>query len=70
MKPPNYVLDWMKAHNVPLTKENYLHIEYMGQEIPEGAELESELPREIQAAEIRAIRRADKKFLREAGINK
>ena len=39
--PKDYTLAWMKANNIPLTKENYLHIEYMGQEIPPGAERKS-----------------------------
>lgn len=70
-KPINYVLDWMRANKVPLTKENYLHINYLGQDVPEeplDGELEAEIPREILAAELRAIRRADQKFLRAVGI--
>ncbi len=67
--PTDYVLAWMRAHKVPLTKENYLHINYMGQEIPEGAE-EYDIPREIVAAEKRAVRRADKRLLRQMGIKK
>jgi hypothetical protein len=43
--PTDCVLEWMKENNVPPTKENYLHIAYMGQEIPLGAE--QEIPREL-----------------------
>ena len=44
--PTDYVLEWMKENRVPLTKENYLHINYMGQEIPDGAE--EEVPDELK----------------------
>jgi len=44
--PRNYVLEWMKENQVPLTKENYLHINYMGQEIPDGAD--EDLPAELK----------------------
>lgn len=72
--PIDYTVMWMKKHNVPLTAENYLHIQFLGQNVPEppyDGELEAELPREIQAAELRAKRKieaADRKFLRDAGV--
>lgn len=43
--PVNYTLEWMRRNHVPLTKENYLQIEFMGQEIPEGAE--ADVPPEL-----------------------
>lgn len=50
--PKDYVLEWMKEHNVPLTRENYLHINYLGQEIPPGAE--ENLPEELQSTNSKA----------------
>ena len=49
LAPRDFVIEWMKEDKIPLTKENYLHIAYMGQETPEGAE--EDLPPEIQAQE-------------------
>jgi len=47
------VLEWMKKHNVPITRENYLAINYLGN-VPEiGPEVESELPEELQLPEWR-----------------
>ena len=43
--PMNYVVEWMRKKKIPLTKENYLQIEYLGQEIP--PEAEHDLPPEI-----------------------
>ena len=42
------VLEYMKQHNIPLTRENYLQINYMGNP-PEklDAEQEAEIPAEI-----------------------
>jgi hypothetical protein len=46
------VLDYMKEKNIPLTKENYLDLNYLGNP-PEslGGEEESEIPEEIQGQE-------------------
>ena len=44
--PPDYVLEWMKKNKVPLTKENYLQINYMGQEVP--PEADQDLPPELK----------------------
>ena len=43
------VLQWRKKHGMPLTREDYLEVAYMG-EIPEdwGPELEAELPEQFQ----------------------
>jgi hypothetical protein len=42
------VLEWMKANDVPLTRQNYLNLAYMG-DVPDlDAESESMLPPEIQ----------------------
>ena len=45
------VLDYMKKHNIPLTRENYLQINYMG-DVPEelDAEAEAEIPEEIRSS--------------------
>lgn len=45
------VLDYMKKHNIPLTRENYLIVAYLGNP-PEhlGAEEEAEIPEEIQSS--------------------
>src|SRR5215471_10816462 len=43
------VLDWMKRMGVPLTRENYLDVAYLGNPPEElSAEEESELPEEFQ----------------------
>lgn len=45
------VLDYMKKHNIPLTRENYLQIAYLGDPPEElGAEEEAEIPEEIQSS--------------------
>jgi len=42
------VLDYMKKHNIPLTRENYLEIAYLGDPPEElGAEEEAEIPHEV-----------------------
>ena len=43
------VLDYMKQNNIPLTRENYLLIAYLG-DPPEdlGPEIEMEMPNEIR----------------------
>jgi hypothetical protein len=45
------VLDWMKKNDVPLTRENYLYVAYMGDEPDLDAEGESMLPPEIRNEE-------------------
>jgi hypothetical protein len=48
----NLTLGLMKKHNVPLTRENYLDIAYMGSPPDEiGGEIEAEIPWEIKHAE-------------------
>ena len=45
----NLTLELMKKLKVPLTRENYLHIEYMGNPPDEiGGEIEAEIPWEIK----------------------
>jgi hypothetical protein len=48
----DYVLAFMKANGIPVTRANYLEIAYFGDILdpdqPLDAELESELPEEIQ----------------------
>ena len=45
------VLEWMKKNDVPLTRQNYLTLAYLG-DIPDlDAESESMLPPEIQNEE-------------------
>ena len=47
----NIVLDYMKKHNIPLTRENYLAIAYFGDPPDElDAEGEAEIPEEIQSS--------------------
>lgn len=48
------ILDWMKKYGVPLTRENYLDLNYLGN-VPDeiGPEIEAELPREVQLPEWR-----------------
>jgi hypothetical protein len=43
------VLALLKRHGIPVTRENYLHLAYMGQPPEEWtAEHEAELPMELQ----------------------
>ncbi len=46
------VLQWMIEKGVPLTRENYLYMAYMG-DVPEeiGGEIEASIPKEIGEAE-------------------
>ena len=66
----------LKRMGLPVTRENYLRVSFMGnppEEPLDGeieAEIEDEIPREILAAEKRAIRRDDQRFLRDVGIKK
>jgi hypothetical protein len=48
----NLTLELMKKHGVPLTRENYLYIAYMG-DVPEeiGGEIEASIPWEIKHAD-------------------
>ncbi|MGH9699248.1 MAG: hypothetical protein ACRD52_07250 [Candidatus Acidiferrales bacterium] len=50
-EPQDTVLELMKKHNVPLTRQNYLDIAYWGNP-PEdtGGEIEAEIPWEIKHA--------------------
>ncbi len=46
------VLEAMKKHNIPLTRQNYLDIAYMGNPPDEiGGEIEASVPKEIGVAE-------------------
>lgn len=45
------VLAWMIENGVPLTRENYLHIAFMGSPPEEiGGEIEAQIPWEIKHA--------------------
>jgi hypothetical protein len=45
----NHLLDYMRAHNIPLTRENYLAINWPeGAPDPMPAELEAEIPPEFR----------------------
>jgi hypothetical protein len=48
----DHVLEYMKQHNIPVTRENYLDIAYMGNP-PDvlDAEEEADLPEELQLTE-------------------
>jgi len=46
------VLEWMRKHGVPLTRQNYLDLNYLGN--PSSTidpEIEAELPEEVQLPE-------------------
>ena len=62
MKNSDPTLEFMKANNLELTRENYLAVEYLGA-APDSTE-EVEFPPEL----LRAERQADAKFLRSVGI--
>jgi hypothetical protein len=65
-------VDLLKQLGLPLTRQNYLSLAFAGNppEEPLDREIEEMIPREILAAEKRAIRRADKKFLRDIGASR
>jgi hypothetical protein len=61
----NSTVEFLKKNNIPLTRENWLRFECAGNPPAEiDGELEAEIPREIIAAEKRALRKVDRKFLR------
>jgi hypothetical protein len=62
----NPTVEWMKANNLPLTRENYLYVAYMGNPPLEDAEVE--IPVEILRVERRLIARKDIEFLRAVGV--
>jgi hypothetical protein len=48
------ILTWMRKNDVPITRENYLAINYLGNVPTEiGPEIEAELPPEVQLPEWR-----------------
>lgn len=48
----NIVLAWMKKEGVPLTRQNYLDLAYMGSPPDEiGGEIEASIPWEIKHAD-------------------
>jgi hypothetical protein len=50
--PENIILQRMKEYNVPLTRQNYLDMAYMGNPPDEiGGEIEASIPKEIGEAE-------------------
>lgn len=49
------ILDLMKSNGIPLTRENYLDLAYMGN-VPEiTAEIEAEIPDEIKNARSKGV---------------
>lgn len=46
MPETDYILDYMKAHRIPMTRPNYLSIAFLGDDVPDDldAEFESTLP--------------------------
>jgi hypothetical protein len=49
--PSNPLLDWMKAHGLPLTRQVYLELNYPdGVPDPLPAEVEAEIPGELREA--------------------
>ena len=63
----NPTLEFLRKHSLPLTRENYLAVAYLGQ-VPEvDGEIEAEIPAEILRVERRIIARKDREFLRAVG---
>ena len=58
-------LEWMKANKVPLTRDNYLQVAYMGH--PPDSTEEIDFHVEIIRATRRLIASKDAEFLREIG---
>lgn len=48
------VLDWMQKNQIPVTRQSYLNLAYMGKP-PEGLSVEEEanLPREVRRSQLR-----------------
>lgn len=44
---PDAVLEWMKKNDVPLTREAYIDVAFMGDGLPEGYD-EDDLPPEVR----------------------
>ena len=66
------IVEQLKELHLPVTRENYLMLAFAGKppKEPLDGEIEEMIPREVLAAERRAIRRADKKFLRDIGASR
>jgi hypothetical protein len=47
----DFVLEWMKENNVPLTRENYLAIAYFGEDPELDAEAENAIPEELKPSD-------------------
>ena len=63
-RPINSTVAFLKKHGIPLSLQNYLDVEFLGNPPAEiDGEVEAELPREIIAFEKRALRKQDRKFL-------
>lgn len=65
----NPTVQFMVANGIPLTRESYLQIAYMGNppKEPLDAEVLAEIPAEIIRAERRIVARKDAEFLRAVG---
>jgi len=47
----DYTLEYLKTHHIPVTRENYIGLDFLGDYDPKEmlpAELEAALPKEIQ----------------------
>jgi hypothetical protein len=45
------IVDYLKKHNIPVTRESYINLNWMGDHDPSKplpAELEAELPKDLQ----------------------
>jgi hypothetical protein len=47
----DYTLEYLKKHDIPVTRENYVLLNWLGDVAPDNlpAELEAELPKELQS---------------------
>ena len=53
----DYVLDYMKKNDIPMTRKNYIELNWMGQADPNQplpAELEAEMPEELQHSDLKS----------------
>jgi len=55
------VIEFLRKHNIPLTRENYISVAYLGQP-------PDELDAEVEGDIARAFAHIDDEFLRSAGI--
>ena len=54
----DYVLDWLKENNIPATRRSYVGLNWPGADYdkPLPAELEAEIPEELQHPDFKEVK--------------